>query len=631
MTRKFVILATATLVLLGAVMWHLGLKAQNELQAVATEQFNRQQLILAQKVAQDIEQHFAFLRSSLLELASIWRKHPGLMRSPESALPPFQEILRSSEVLAIGYVAPGSREAALYNEGGRIPGPLALDYGPFLDWAGNVGQGQDVLFGPDEAPSEGPFAGKTIVRMAVRHWPGPDLDHPDRPGQPVQSVRPDRPGQPGIIFLVVDAMVVARRYAHDVRSGQTGYAWVLDQRGVFLDHFLEEFIGRDAFTVRKQRDPKVSYERINAIMRDGMLAGKEGQGWYMSGWHRGALGEVKKLVAYAPVRLAAGQSQPVTWSVAVAAPVEEVEGIIGQAALREMFMVAAFQVVVFLGLGVTMYFALRWSANLKAEVEVRTAELREARDKIKLNLNELLATQERLIRSERFAAIGEAAAHISHEIRNPLMLIGGFARQVRRALPDGGKEAQKLSLIEDEARRLESMLEEVRDFTRPSVPRMVQEDLNATIWETVMLMEGELARQGVVIRANLDKTLPRTAHDPSQMRQVVINLVKNAAEAMPGGGQVTVASRLNGELIEVEVRDTGPGLTPEESRLIFNPFYTTKERGTGLGLPVCYRIVHDHGGDIRAECPEGGGCVFTLSLPVDRRKAKREEEGGGND
>jgi signal transduction histidine kinase len=616
MTRKFVILATATLLILGVVMWRLGLRAQYELEAVATEEFNRQQLILAQKVAQDIEQHFAFLRSSLLELASIWRKHPALMHPPENALPPFQEILRTSEVLAIGYVAPGSRDVTLYDEGGRIPGPLALDYGPFLEWAGNPGLGQDVRFGPDEAPSAGPFAGKTILRMAVRHWPG--------------EAGRDWPDQPGIIFLVVDARAVAGRYAHDVRSGRTGYAWVLDQRGVFLDHNLEEFIGRDAFSVRKERNSKVSYERIDAIMRDAMLAGKQGQDWYLSGWHRGFHGEVKKLIAYAPARLAGSQNPPVVWSVAVAAPVEEVEGLIARATRREMFMVAAFQVVVFLGLVVTMYFGIRWSASLKSEVEARTAELREARDKIKLNLKELLETQERLIRSERFAAVGEAAAHISHEIRNPLMLIGGFARQVRRALPEGGKEAKQLSLVEDEAKRLESMLEEVRDFTRPSVPRMVLQDLNATVWETVMLMEGELSKQGVVIRANLDKSLPLVAHDPSQIRQVIINLIKNAAEAMANGGLVVVTSRLNGETLEVEVRDNGPGLTQEQAKMIFNPFYTTKERGTGLGLPVCYRILHDHGGDIRVDSPGGAGCVFTLSLPVVRRKGGEGAEDGSD-
>ena len=599
MTRKFVILATTALLMLGIVMWQLGRRTQSELHTVATEQFDRQQLIQAQKVAQDIEQHFAFLRDSLLELTTIWRKHPSFMGSPERALPPFQEILRASQVLAIGYVPPGSRTITLYNEEGPLKGPLVLDYGPFLDWSHGTDLKEDVLIGTDETPAGGPFAGKTIMRMAARQWPG--------------EAGAD---QPGIIFLVVDAQAVARRYAHDVRSGQTGYAWVLDQRGMFLEHQVEDFIGKNAFEARSQRDSGVNFGRIDQIMREQMLAGKEGVDWYLSGWHRGALGEVKKLIAYAPVRIAPQQKEPVLWSVAVVAPVEEVESIIGRAALREMFMVAAFQVLVFMGLAVTIYFAFRWSTSLKNEVEARTSELRDARDKIKLSLQELLETQEKLIRSERFAAIGEAAAHISHEIKNPLMLIGGFARQVRRSLPKGGKDAEKLALIEDETMRLESMLEEVRDFTRPAAPKLTVQDLNATVWETVMLLEANLASKGVSIRANLDKSLPMAAHDPAQIRQVLINLIKNAVEAMPGGGLVVVNSKMSGEMVEVEVQDNGPGLSPEQAKMVFNPFYTTKERGTGLGLPVCYRIMRDHGGDIQLETEEGKGCAFTISLPV---------------
>lgn len=601
MTRKFVLLATTVLLLLGVVMWQLGMRAQSELQAVATDQFNRQQLILARKVAQDIEQHFGFLRASLLELTSIWRKHPEFMGSPERALPPFQEILRFSEVLAIGYVSPGSQGVALYNEEGLLKGPLALDYGPFLQWARGANLERGVLVGAVESPETGPFAGKIILRMAARHWPA--------------EVGND---QPGVIFLVVDVQAVARRYAHDVRSGRTGYAWVLDQRGFFLDHHEEQFISRDAFSVRKLRDPSVDFARIDWIMRDRMLAGTEGVDWYTSGWHRGDLGVVKKLIAFTPLDIAGNQKPPVVWSVAVVAPVDEVEDIIGQVALREMLMVAAFQVVVFLGLGVTMFFAFRWSASLKAEVEVRTSELREARDKIRHNLQELLKTQERLIRSERFAAVGEAAAHISHEIKNPLMLIGGFARQVRRTLPEGGKEAEKLGLIEEEALRLESMLEEVRDFTRPAAPKLALQDVNATVWETVMLMEAELASRGVTLSTSLDKTIPQVAHDPAQLRQVLLNLVKNAAEAMPQGGQVTLSSRRSGDTVEVEVRDNGPGLSPEQAKMVFNPFFTTKERGTGLGLAVCYRIMRDHGGDIRLESEEGKGCAFTFSLPLER-------------
>jgi len=608
MTRKFVILAITVLLFLGVVMWWIGQRAQTELQAVATGQFNNQQLILAQKVAQDITQHFAYLQASLLELASIGHKHPEIMQTPERAIPPFLEILRSSDVLAIGYSPPGSSDVFLYDENGPIAMPLVLDYTPFLDWSDGDATNLKALFGPCESPASGPFTGKTIVRIATRYWP--------------VGAMPDKPGT---LFMVVDAKAVARRYAHDVRSGESGYAWVLDQRGVFLDHFIEDFIGRDAVQARTGRDPRLDFSRIETIMRDRILTGQEGLDWYVSGWHRGTRGEVRKLIAYTPARIAPDQPRPLVWGVAVVAPVVEVEGIIGQAARREMLMVAAFQAVVFMGLAVTMYFAVRWSTTLRSEVEARTRELREARDKITANLRTLLDTQERLIRSERFAAIGEAASHISHEIKNPLMLMAGFARQVRRTLDEHSKEHEKLRLVEEEAKRLETMLDEVRDFTRPSAPKLEPLVLNATVRDTLALMEAELAARKVELRTELDPGLPPVLHDPAQLRQVIINLVKNAAEAMPEGGRITITSRLSGDTAEIAVRDTGPGLPPDQLKRIFNPFFTTKEKGTGLGLSVCYRIMQDHQGDIRVKSEPGEGCVFTLSLPA------REEDRPGSD
>ena len=153
MTRKFGILATTALLILGVVMWWIGQRAQTELKAEATRQFNNQQLILAQKVAQDITQHFAYLQGSLLELASIGHKHPELLRTPERAIPPFLEILRSSDVLAIGYSPPGSQGVTLFDADGPVEAPLVLDYATFLDWADGTATPFKVLFGPCEAPT----------------------------------------------------------------------------------------------------------------------------------------------------------------------------------------------------------------------------------------------------------------------------------------------------------------------------------------------------------------------------------------------------------------------------------------------------------------------------------------------
>ncbi len=603
MPRAFVVLSILGLLLLGGAMLFLGTRAQQELTSATTEQFNRQQLILAEQVAHNIKQRFQFLQTSLLELTQIWRKQlPQKNASQDHGFSTFQEILKPSNVLAIGYVEPGGTQPVLFNQDGPIESATGVDIRPAFNWSRRSSLNDELYIGPVLTPGSGFFASRTVILLAARLWTG-------TPGT----------GNPGMLFFVVDAVGVARRYSHDVRSGQTGYAWVLDSQGLFLDHHEEAFIGQDAFKTRYSRDPNVSYQRINLIMREHMLKGDRGVDWYTSGWHRGDIGRVNKLIAYAPIELAMGSARSVLWSVAVVAPEAEVDNIIGTAAQREFLMVAVFQALVFMGLVITLYFAFRWSTTLRREVTARTAELREARDKIRDNMRALLDTQERLISSERFAAIGEAAAHLSHEIKNPLMLIGGFARQVRSTLEQGSKEAQKLLLVEEEAKRLETMLNDVRDFTRPNPPRLVPGDLNATVWETTLLMEQDLAARGVTLRASLDTNLAQALHDPGQIRQVLINLIKNAAEAMPGGGTVTITSHMRGAMAEVEVADNGPGLTPEQAKQVFNPFFTTKERGTGLGLAVCYRILADHHGDIRLHCEAGRGCTFTLRLPIQTR------------
>ena len=217
MTRKFVILATAALIVLGVVMWQLGLRAQNELQTVTTDQFNRQQLILAQKVAQDIEQHFTLLRTSLLELTTIWSKHPTFMSSPERALPAFQEILRSSEVLAIGLRIPGQRD--------RDPLPRGRGHARTAD------PGLRAL--SRLGPQSGPQAGTSWWACANPPWKVPSPARPSCAWQP--GIGPAKPDSTSPEWSSWWSMPCPWPGATPTTSGpgRTGYAWVLDQRGIF--------------------------------------------------------------------------------------------------------------------------------------------------------------------------------------------------------------------------------------------------------------------------------------------------------------------------------------------------------------------------------------------------------------
>ncbi len=253
-------------------------------------------------------------------------------------------------------------------------------------------------------------------------------------------------------------------------------------------------------------------------------------------------------------------------------------------------------------------------------------KIKEARDKsliaeqqskeANLAVEELIETQQKLIQSERFAAIGEVASHLSHEIKNPLMIMAGFARQVQCSLPGDSPEEEKLSIIIQEALRLEKMLYEVRDFTRPRTLKKEPVQINQLISETIKIFANELQASNVTCKLDLSPALPLMCIDKDQIKQVLINLIKNSVEVMPGGGVLTIGSGLKSLFVRIWVEDTGPGIPSEKKKKIFSPFFTTKKKGTGLGLAVSYRIIQDHAGDIIVDSKPGLGAKFILYLPL---------------
>ncbi len=253
-------------------------------------------------------------------------------------------------------------------------------------------------------------------------------------------------------------------------------------------------------------------------------------------------------------------------------------------------------------------------------------KIKEARDKSELAeeqtretkkaIEELVKTQHKLIQAERFAAIGEAASHLSHEIKNPLMIMAGFAKQIQCSLPNDCPEQEKLNIIVQEAQRLEKMLYEVRDFTRPRTLKKEPSQINQLISETIKIFDNQLETSKTEYRLDMPKDLPLVNMDKDQIKQVLINLIKNSLEAMQDGGFLTIGARQENQTVQVWVEDTGQGIPSEKMKKIFSPFFTTKDKGTGLGLAVSYRIIQDHGGDISVESKTGKGAKFTFHLPI---------------
>ncbi|RPH94921.1 PAS domain S-box protein [candidate division KSB1 bacterium] len=229
---------------------------------------------------------------------------------------------------------------------------------------------------------------------------------------------------------------------------------------------------------------------------------------------------------------------------------------------------------------------------------------------------DLKASRERLIKTERLSAIGEVAASVAHEIRNPLTAIGGFARSIFSAMSEDDKNRRKVEVILEETDRLEHMLSSLLEFTRPAVPRFTNLDLNALILQTVHFMGTEIDPSAVQVVYQLDPNLPRAWADSQQMRQVLLNIVRNALQEMAGGGSLTFMTIEHGGEVQISIRDSGPGIPPENMEKIFEAFFSTKPAGSGLGLAICSQIIRNHNGRLEAFSRPKEGATFLITLPI---------------
>jgi PAS domain S-box-containing protein len=232
------------------------------------------------------------------------------------------------------------------------------------------------------------------------------------------------------------------------------------------------------------------------------------------------------------------------------------------------------------------------------------------------DISEYKSMEERLLQSERLAAIGNTIGHIAHEIKNPLAIIGGFASQLLKTPGLDDKGQHKLSIINEEVARLEGMIAQMRDFVKRPSPQKEPGDFEALLDEVVDLFEDAFQESGINLKREKAAETPALSFDHQQIHQVLINLFKNALEAMPQGGELTLATRVQGPNFEVSVSDTGQGMSPEVKASIFQPYFTTKKQGSGLGLAICQNIVEEHGGCIIADSTPGQGSTFTIQIPL---------------
>ncbi|MEW5984714.1 MAG: ATP-binding protein [Acidobacteriota bacterium] len=564
-----------------------GLLSFGQVRGVVAEEFNAQQLVLARNLSMLIRQDLSFLERELLVLSQL--------PCTGNAAPAWASRMRNAmtsigdgKVIDVRCIDASGTTARIVAASGeeRIEQSDFVSAAPF-EWAMHPGRRGEVLVVPSRQPVGLAQHELTLIMATGQYSP------------PVGPEGPKPPAPAGVIMFAVDAPALARRFTAEARSGTTGYAWVIDDEGIFLAHPMADFIGKNAFTARHERDPHLGFEGINVIMRDHMLRGEEGVGEYESGWHRQEVGPVQKLIGYSPIRLGPTRSA-LRWSVAVVAPTSEVQGMVRALFLRQLFVQSAIALAILAG-SVSLLRRERYWSQLQKQKERQ------------INLN------------SRLAALGTLAAGVAHEVNNPIAIILGFTDLLREQTPKDSPSSEPLEIIERQATACKRIVENLGRFARGPAGGGETTDLNVELQRVLAIVGNTLLTEKIQCALDLEESVPLVRGDPQGIQQVLLNLITNARAAMKSGGTLTLRTRREGGSVRMEISDTGHGIPSPVLERIFDPFFTTKAagEGTGLGLFISHGIIQEAGGTMavesRAETDVGraeSGTTVRVSLPV---------------
>ena len=349
--RIFITVTIATLVLLGFAL-AMGVKSTRQVRTLVTDQFNQEQLVIARNMGLLVERELNLLKK---ELRLLSKKISATPFDPAANLDAIQESFL--HVIESGVAR--MEVADLHNRNSYI-------FLPYTQWSVTETTPNTLAeLQPENRPRRKDVV---ISRPKIRPY-GLSLNF----SMPLQdSVS---------LFLIFEVNVswFLTPFLKDLRSGKTGYSWIIDESGMFLFHPLTDFVGKNAFEIREQKDPTIPFGIINFIQKEKMLAGLEGTDWYVSGWHRGLVGKMKKLIAYAPI--AVSDNPPQRWSVAVVAPAAEIEDVLKKGDVWQWLLQGFVLAVILLGSGTLLFVVLRWSRTLEKTVAQRTAELKKSEEK----------------------------------------------------------------------------------------------------------------------------------------------------------------------------------------------------------------------------------------------------------
>lgn len=237
---------------------------------------------------------------------------------------------------------------------------------------------------------------------------------------------------------------------------------------------------------------------------------------------------------------------------------------------------------------------------------------------LRVNLKKLEKANMEKCRLERLSLLGQMSARVAHEIKNPLNAIKGAANYLKRNF-EGEILQEFLRIIEEETERLNDIVSDFLNFSKPTPPVKVLSNLNLLVEDTVQLVDGEIREKRLNLVLDTDSSLKPFKFDYAKLKQALLNLLVNAIEETEPGGVIEVKTQRKDSYVLLSVRDSGRGIAPEVLEHVFKPFFTTKTRGSGLGLAIVEQIVKEHEGEISVESVVDKGSIFTITLPVEEK------------
>jgi signal transduction histidine kinase len=405
------------------------------------------------------------------------------------------------------------------------------------------------------------------------------------------------------------------RMINEIRVGDQGYAFVIDGKGRITGHPRYK-----PYEYTLETYPESS---LKELIRE-MITGT-------SGWKTYVHQNIDKVAAFAPVAF-------MGWSMGVTIPLDEFGKEARAIKVRVIQVGAIVLICAVLGVTLLAYFLLRPVRRLAAAtnriaqgdlnhtIPVQTRdELGDLTRSFNHMVRNLSRIQQELVRSEKLISLGRLSAGLAHEIRNPLNAIKGAIVHIRRRRRKDPLVGEYTQLISEEIDRLNTFVTEFLYFARQSKPQPVPTQLNQLIVATQKLFHKQASKLKIRFHNQLDPHLPQLPVDPHQIERVIVNVLINAMDALPEGGDIIFSTFVlksretpcAPESVRIEIRDTGIGIAEEHMDAIFDPFFSTKEAGTGIGLPLSLSIVENHNGRMTVEPRQVNGIRVTIELPVD--------------